>query len=662
MLYDILTAALLVFTASMAFAIPNPQYWEEYGTYPPNYPTRTFDGELDADTTHSFDQIVLHAEFTPDIVARNFEAVIELTVVVMEADLTEIGIHLANSTVHSTTIDEETAENTYTDDNLVITIGDNYELGDTVTVVISYEGNIGINHFFGGMVYGSTNDVLYTFGEPYETRHWLACYDFPYDKLNETQLSFILDSDYTVAANGALVEVTDLGEGLTRTTWLNTEPISTYLVAFAAAEYVEVSGGEWGINDTPLTYWVYADNPDEYTEQFSFTGPMLELFEDLFGPYPFAKYDQAMAQIFTGWGAMEHQGCTTFGDRLIMIGEHFADGIVAHELAHMWWGDYVGPFTFAHIWLNESFATYSAALWFESVGEEEFDNRMDNYRSQYWNEDSQVRYAVFNPPPEHLFGTAIYDGGALRLHMLRYLLGDEDFFAGMQNYAQTYGYGSAATEEFKTIMETESGVNLDAFFDEWIYDAGYPVYQFYNASFPSNGDGTWDVVVQLTQSQSNAPFFSIPLPFLVTGNGGEEEIIRMEVDPEFNQILRYEGLTFAPTEIYFDPEEWILCSYTFQSVDEHPSPIPIEYFISEPWPNPFNSSISIRFGIATNREVAITVYDLLGRKVAELANDSFDGGYHQIMWQPDETIGSGSYLIKVDLQDVTEIKRITLLK
>ncbi|MDP8208753.1 MAG: M1 family aminopeptidase [Candidatus Electryonea clarkiae] len=621
-------------------------------------------GELDADSSHSYDAITLRATFVPDLEERTFEAEVTINAVILEEDIESIPVNLDTCTVEDVFINGETVEFNHVDDIISISLPDSIIVNDLIEIRIIYSGPLLTNLVFGGMVYHQASNVLLTFGEPFETRYWLACYDLPFDKLDTTSISVLMPDSFKVVSNGYLVSEEQEGDNIL-TTWENTDPIATYLISIAAHPYIKIESGNFGENEIPVNFWAYREDSSMAAYEFGRTGEMIDHFESLFGTYPFNKYDQAMAPIFNGWGAMEHQTCTTYGDRLVSYyGGRTFETVVAHELGHMWWGDMVSPITFAHMWLNEGFATYTETLWLEYLGDDEITRtHMRRNRDIYFQEDSErLRYPTFNPPPGYQFGRAIYQKGAWVLHMLRWLVGDEDFFEGLTLYGQTYRYGNAATDDFKQVIEEVSGQDLEDFFDQWIYQAGYPIYNFRNFRTSGNANDGYTAMLDLEQTQQNAPIFTTSLPIRVFGNGGDL-IAQVEVADQQTQTLRIEGLDFEPSSYEFDPDRWMLCRYYPNSVDERFSIlVPNDFRVTPAWPNPFNGATRFNIHTPGTGQLNVEVFDILGRRVARLADGIVFGGVIPLTWQPERNLSAGTYIISISAPGGHEEKRVLLVK
>ncbi len=364
-------------------------------------------------------------------------------------------------------------------------------------------------------------------------------------------------SAMTVTGNGHLAGSWDgPGPGYKTWHWVEDYPIATYLISLAACDYAVLQDSvSVGGSYLPITNYVYHGDSSDAAYDFGNVGAMISFFSDRFGVYPFMgeKYSMSATPIFNGWGAMEHQTNTTFGDRLIN-GYRSYEWIVTHELAHQWFGDKITCFDWRHIWLNEGFATYTEALFSEHFyGQTAFQNRMANFRSQYFNEDSYMRYPIFDPPPDYLFGSAEYEKGAWVLHMLRHVMGDPAFFAGMYAYSDSLAYGNASTDDFQGVMEQHHGSSLAWFFDEWIYDQGHPAYRF---GYDTQAyDGQVNFLFQVRQDQSHAPVFTMPIDVRLQGTGFDTTVTfwNTQADQHFSVFLQS-----TPSTVTVDPGEWIL--------------------------------------------------------------------------------------------------------
>jgi aminopeptidase N len=393
------------------------------------------------------------------------------------------------------------------------------------------------------------------------------------------------------------------------------------------------------------------------------TPDMVEYYSQRITPYGFPdeKYAVVQSSVFNGWGAMENQTNTTYGDNLI-TGNRAYEWIDAHELAHMWFGDLVTCGDWRNIWLNESFATYFDALYTEyKYGYSSFQQRREDFFTFYSNEDQQIRYAIYDPPPGYIFGAVEYEKGALVLHMLRRLLGDQNFFAALIDYVNDYRYGNATTEEFKAHLETYYG-DLDWFFAEWVYQAGHPEYRW-----------TWWAVAQgqnyalnitIHQVQSNAPVFTMPITFkahLANGTDTAFVLWNSAQSQGYTVLLRQ-----RPTSVSFDPENDLL-----KEADEYvgidpQEQLPGAFSLAQNYPNPFNSQTLISFSLSHPERVTLEIYDLGGRRIRSLYSGPLETGNYQLRWDGNNAAGmeaaSGIYFYKLTTLEKSLTRRMVLLR
>jgi Peptidase family M1 domain/Peptidase M1 N-terminal domain len=617
------------------------------------------------DSTHNYNSLHLDIQLTPDIGSNTFVGTVLMTAEANQ-ELSNFYINLKDCNVSQILVDGVVASYNYTGETLTITPATAISAGAEFTVETEYDGFIYNTNASGGMVKSPSTNTVFTFGEPYDTRRWLPCFDFPFDKVT-SDMRVTMDTEYEVLSNGLLESVTDHGNGTHTYHWINEEQTSTYLLAFSAGPYVVVNDEPAGANNTPVAYWILPQYQAQAEYDFGRTDDMINYFEPLFGIYPFVKYDQAMAAIFGGWGAMEHQTATTFGHSLVNTGSRHYEHIVAHELGHQWWGDYVGPRTFANIWLNEGFASYTEALWAENFSEEDRQVMLAGFRSQFYSHDSNTRHPIYDPPNGHLFCTTIYKKGGWILHMLRWVVGDQNFFDGLQHYADLHGFESASSPDFQAAMEAVSGMDLTSFFDEWVYGQGYPEYITTNLKIRQVGN-EYELNFRLYQVQQNAPYFSTPIPIMVREKVSEapvvyrNTIVRAEVEAVYGQNVVLGGFSLPPDSFEFDPQEWLLGTSEYRANVEDELFLPQEFEVTAGWPNPFNSTVSFEIRVHRPMDVRAVVFDVLGREVAVVADESYWPGKHQISWTPSSGVASGTYLLQVNAGEQTEIRKLVFLQ
>lgn len=334
---------------------------------------------------------------------------------------------------------------------------------DTVEFVVQYFGNPKRSGF-NGFVFGEINDIplIYNLSEPDFSPSWFPCDDDPEDKAL-VEFEITNDSSFVSVSNGRLINTrTDHNKKTYH--WKSNYPISTYLIAVYSSKYVSFSDNYHSLAGkiVPLEFYVLPNHLEQAKTDFAEHKEMLEAFEKLFGAYPFIEDKYGVAEFLWNYGAMENQTITGIGYNFIS-GRNFSRDILTHELAHHWWGNAVGLKSWKDIWLNEGFASYSEALYLEyKFGKTSLQSAM---RSKF---NENFEGSLFNP--NNLFSETVYDKGAWVLHMLRHEIGDSNFFNSLRKYYDVYKYKSASTEDFKQICESLSNLNLDKFFDDWIYE------------------------------------------------------------------------------------------------------------------------------------------------------------------------------------------------
>ncbi len=420
---------------------------------------------------------------------------------------------------------------------LTVDLDRSYNLGETVTVSVDYSGNPSGGSF--GWDYYGGEHMIWTLSEPYGAREWWPCKDLNTDKADSMDIRVTVPDDLIVASNGLLIS--DVDHGTTRTFhWKTNYPIVTYLVSLAIHPYTIYS--DWytplaGGDPMEVAFYIFPDWVGQVETNYAKTVPMLEVFAEGFGEYPFVEEKYGMAS-FTWGGGMEHQTMTSMGG--------WWEDIISHEAGHQWFGDYITCSDFSHIWLNEGFAVWCEAYWKEQTeGVEVYRDYMDG--AAYYGSGTII---VEDPYTENIFdGNLSYNKASWVPHMLRGMMGDEDYFAGLTLYQELYGHDSATTEEFRDVMETVSGLELDQFFTQWIYGEYFPVYEY----LWSVERGT--VTLDVSQVQTNTGLFTMPIPVRVITDQGSEDFTVQNSQAFESYELQVSGTVEA---VLLDPDKWIL--------------------------------------------------------------------------------------------------------
>ncbi|MDO9026528.1 MAG: M1 family aminopeptidase [bacterium] len=396
----------------------------------------------------------------------------------------------------------------------------------------------------------------YTMSEPWDARNWMPCFDEPWDKADSgCNIRVTAADSFTVAANGLLLDTVRSGDRLTWN-WNEDSPIATYLMCFDVSryafwwDYAYLADGD----TVPLAYFVWPGDSGQAAWVFSDVPSMVESYSRLFCKYPFSKY--GMAAVYPcGFGGMEHQTMTTVHRSWV---EHNVQEGIAHELAHMWFGDLVTCGTWKDMWLNEGFASYSEALYYE----DDIGYPSGEYMEWYFSDalwGAALDYPIYDPPNELLFDwTMVYCKGAWVVQGLRGVMGDSSFFALLRTYCDSFAYGSVSTEDLKGTAEGIYGSSLGWFFDEWVHRAGHPIYStviYYKTRGDSNS-----AKVKINQTSTTGDIYKMPVTLSCSTQYGVKDTMvwdSVAVSEYYNV-----SDTLPLVQVLFDRQNRILKEYS----------------------------------------------------------------------------------------------------
>jgi aminopeptidase N len=375
--------------------------------------------------------------------------------------------------------------------------------------------------------------------------------------------------------------------------------------------------------------------PEDLVDAQNSTGvtvDIMNLFTNLFEEYPFAAEKYGHAQF--GWGGgMEHTTVSFMGN--------FSRNLIAHELAHQWFGNKITCGSWKDIWLNEGFATYLSGLVIE-----DFDGQtpFKNWKQQRINSiTSQPNGAVYLSDQDTTSVSRIFSGrlsynkGAMVLHMLRKKIGDADFYQGLQDYLNDpdHAFDYAKTEDFIPIMEAASGESLTEFFDDWLFNQGYPSYNIeWNQTVPTQVMFT----VNQVQSDASVSFFEVPIPLRLHGTQGEVLDIILENITNGQEFI--EVVNFTIDTVEFDPESDIISKDNSVSLNTELFVLDKELLV---YPNPSSSMIYVNKPFALDIEI-VRIFDVLGKLIIEqpfedaINIETLSSGLHFIQFETNEGI------------------------
>jgi aminopeptidase N len=388
-----------------------------------------------------------------------------------------------------------------------------------------------------------------------DNHFWFPCVDFPNDFATSEVIATVRDS-YQALSNGRLVKVAADRKAHTRTFhWTQEIPHASYLIALAAGPYTVIHDKAGKV---PLEYWVYPDNVDDARVSFAATPDMVQWFSAKTGyPYPWAKYAQVLIRDFIE-GGMENTSATFLTDNGTVYDarervDRSSTSLIAHELAHQWWGDVVTCRDWRHLWLNESFASYFDPLWHEhALGRDEFDYQMYNAQQEGIRSDRRTgRKPIVSVGS---YGSNLYPRGASVLHMLRFELGDTLFWRAIHHYIATRQHTPVETNDLNRSIQSATGRNLSWFFEQWVYKAGYPVFDL--SSTWNDSSATLALTVRQTQTlDSLTGVFRIPVEVELVSPAGSE-LHRITI-ASADTTVRFPAAA-KPTAVVFDRGNWIL--------------------------------------------------------------------------------------------------------
>ena len=527
-----------------------------------------------------------------------------------------------------------------------VTLDPPVDADEVFELYVAYDGFPDDGAGFGSIEFRQRSgaDEVWTLSEPWNAYTWWPAKDDNEDK-TAADLWFTVPDTMVVASNGLLQGVDDMGGGQLRYRWRTEYETADYLYCFGATNYdTFTTAWTYQLVTMPLSFYIYPeDNTEDNRNAWLNTVHMLDVFTDRYGVYPFRSEKYGMCQVGFG-GGMEHQTMTSQGG--------FWESTTAHELAHQWWGDMITCATWHDIWLNEGFATYSEAIWEEnkpgSVGEPALHDWMDYRRPSSVN---GTVYCYDISSISRIFSSNYsYRKGAWVLHMLRHVVGDENFFDILAAYRAAFEYGAATTADFQGVVESVVAWDMTWFFQQWVYELGAPEYEYAWRHHVVNDRAYAEVYVHQVQSLSY-PIFTMPIDIAVTIGG--DTTTRIIWNDAQEEHLLFEVSSLGTPSFEFDPAPWILWTDADEvSFVEGPPKI-VEV-------SPAPGAELEPAGVATievvfHKDVAIGAADitLVGDAVGPVAADfSYDSGDQTATLTPAEALLPDAYTLTVSDQVV----------
>ena len=532
-------------------------------------------------------------------------------------------------------------------DELVITLPSTQNTGILDSLTVNYSGNpqfSGLGSFEQNQHNG--DPIIWTLSEPYGAKAWWPCKQDLIDKIDSIDVFMTTprfnpsNEEYISVSNG--LEQSQIVNGTEKTThFKHRYPIPAYLIAIAATNY-EVYSHTVPNNGNPfdVVNYVYPEDLASAQSNTPVTVDIMNVFTDLFEEYPFANEKYGHAQF--GWGGgMEHTTVSFMGN--------FGRNLIAHELAHQWFGNKITCGSWKDIWLNEGFATYLSGLIFENLDGNDVFTVWKQQRTDVIT--SEPNGAVYLSDTDTTNVSRIFSGrltyrkGAMVLHMLRKKLGDATFFQALQDYlsTETLAYDYAKTEDFINIVETSSGEDLTEFFSDWLFNEGYPSY---TVEWNQPSSNQVSITLNQTQSDPSVSFFEAPVRLrLISTIGQEMDIV---LDHTQNQQNFIEPVGFEINNIVFDPEADLISANNNVLLSTDDVELNNQLIV---YPNPTSEILNIEKPDALDIS-EIKVYNTLGQLISQLPfnsaidTSSFSSGLLFIQFQTNDGVITKSVLKK----------------
>jgi len=427
--------------------------------------------------------------------------------------------------------------------------------GVPMEVVIAYGGQPAKGLWFAG---GSPPTHIFTQGECEDARWWFPCWDSPADRATSA-IRVSMPADWTSMAAGELVD-SRLEGGRRIESWRMHSAHPTYLTTLVAGELTRIDGDWKGL---PLAYLAPTRFADRLEPSLAATGAALEFLERITAqPYPFSKYATCCVENFP-FGGMENVSATTVGVGVLReargLADGAAEGLVVHEAAHQWFGDLLTCADWSHVWLNEGFATYMTAMYFEeTAGVDEFRVRMGDVIAKYLDGDDEhpraLVHDVYRDPMDLFFSGHVYQGGASRLHLLRFVLGDAAFRRGIARYVGENAGRGVVTADLRSSMEAASGVDLERFFAQWIESPGHPEFEVRWRWDPERQRVLLDVHQTQRVGVGTPEVYELPVDVEVRGETGAR-VHRLQITRR-HELFELPAVG-EPRWVRFDKNGWI---------------------------------------------------------------------------------------------------------
>ncbi len=558
--------------------------------------------------TEKYDVIHYDLDLTANNMNTNLAGTVKMTAIANENIDTVIFELFPSYIINTLLVNQNTAQYSWRETGIHCKV--NVKKGEKFTISTSYSGKAPdqSTNPLGGAGYSQKQspswkkNVSWTLSEPFSAYEWFPCKQSLTDKIDSVSVKITVPDSCMAGSNGLLQNITSLPNNQKCFYWKHLQPIDYYLISFSIANYTDYSlyAHPKDADSILIQNYVYPNALSKFKDQIDNTADFIEYFSDIYSLYPFhkEKYGHCMAPIS---GGMEHQTMTTLG--------FFDNELVAHELAHQWWGDHVTCGSWSDIWLNEGFATYSEYLMLAKLFPGSEKAKLNDIHSSVlsvsygstWVKDSLNENSIFSRE-------LVYDKGAAIIHTLRFIIkNDELFFQALQNYQSEFGFKTATAIDFKKSIEKTTGIDLTNYFNEWYYGEGYPTY---SAKIYQKSDNSSELIItQKTSAPTVTPLFTNPIDIRIRRTNNTDTIIRIAINSNFQK--NYFSAELGLKEIVeIDPNNDIVnrVEQFTNNIDTLPENILI-------FPNPTQDYISIE--LKNSVDAVAKILDMNGKIITE---------------------------------------------
>ncbi len=558
--------------------------------------------------TEKYDVVYYDLDLTANNMNTNLAGTVTM-IGIAKVDLDTVVYELFPSyTINSILYNQNTAQYSWRETGIHCKV--NVKKGEKFTISTSYSGKAPdqSTNPLGGAGYSQKQspswkkNVSWTLSEPFSAYEWFPCKQSLTDKIDSVSVKITVPDSCMAGSNGLLQNITSLPNNQKCFYWKHLQPIDYYLISFSLANYTDYSfyAHPKNADSILIQNYVYPNALSKFKNQIDNTADFIDYFSDIYSLYPFhkEKYGHCMAPIS---GGMEHQTMTTLG--------FFDDELVAHELAHQWWGNHVTCGSWSDIWLNEGFATYSEYLMLAKLFPGSEKGKLNNIHSSVlsvsngstWVKDSLNENSIFSRE-------LVYNKGAAIIHTLRYIIqNDTLFFQALRNFQSEFAFKTALAIDFKKSIEKTTGIDLTNYFNEWYYGEGYPTY---SAKIYQKSDNSSELIIsQKTSAPNVTPLFTNPIDIRIRRTNNTDTIIRIAINSNFQKNYFSKELGLKEV-VEIDPINYIVnrVEQFTNNIDTLPENILI-------FPNPTQDYISIE--LKNSIDAVAKILDMNGKIITE---------------------------------------------